>query len=92
MKIRYALALAALLPITAACKMTTAAPTPPRRRPNRLQLRRPPNRPLRPRAAKAPLRRPPKAKGPGRSRPAAAPAPTTAVLTGPAPVEGADYR
>ena len=64
MKIRYALALAALLPILAACKAddgstnTTAAP------PNRQQPRpRPPNRlPHRRRAAKAPRRLPLKAR------------------------------
>ncbi|QGM02594.1 thiol:disulfide interchange protein DsbA/DsbL [Stenotrophomonas maltophilia] len=79
MKIRYALALAALLPILAACKAddgstnTTAAPAEPAAAPATTEPATP-------------------AAGTEGAAPAAAPAPTTTALTGPAPVEGADYQ
>lgn len=92
MKIRYAaLALAALLPLLAACKAddgstNTSAPTEPAAAP----------------ASSAPAATPaagsesaaPAAEGDKTATEAAAPAPapTTAALTGPAPVEGADYQ
>ena len=93
MKIRYALALAALLPILAACKAdgstnTTAAPAEPAAAPAATTEPAAARR----RAAKAPRRLPLKAKAPAEAAPATAPAPTTAALTGPAPVEGADYQ
>ncbi|WP_414613562.1 thiol:disulfide interchange protein DsbA/DsbL [Stenotrophomonas pavanii] len=87
MKIRYALALAALLPILAACKAddgstnTTAAPAAPAAAP------------ATPEPAAAPAAGSEgAAPAAAEATPAAAPAPTTAALTGPAPVEGADYQ
>jgi protein dithiol oxidoreductase (disulfide-forming) len=93
MKIRYALALAALLPILAACKAddgstnTTAAPAEPAAAPAS-------NEPAAP-AAGAEGAAPAAAEGEkaaAEAAPATAPAPATAALTGPAPVEGTDYQ
>ncbi|PZP74549.1 MAG: thiol:disulfide interchange protein, partial [Stenotrophomonas maltophilia] len=93
MKIRYALALAALLPILAACKAddgstnTTAAPAEPATAPATTEPAAAP-------AAGSEGTAPAAAEGekaPAEAAPAAAPAPSTAALTGPAPVEGADY-
>ncbi|MGE8275434.1 MAG: thiol:disulfide interchange protein DsbA/DsbL, partial [Stenotrophomonas sp.] len=92
MKIRYALALAALLPILAACKAddgstnTTAAPAEPTAAPATTE----PAAPAAGSEGAAPAAEGDKA--PAEAAPAAAPAPTTAALTGPAPVEGADYQ
>ncbi|MBH1667058.1 thiol:disulfide interchange protein DsbA/DsbL [Stenotrophomonas maltophilia] len=92
MKIRYALALAALLPILAACKAddgtanTSAAPAEPTPTPASTA----------PAAAPAtdPAGAAPAAEGEtaAEAAPAAAPAPTTTALTGPAPVAGEDYQ
>lgn len=95
MKIRYALALAALLPILAACKAddgstnTTAAPAEPAAAPAAT------TEPAAAPAAGSEGAAPAAAEGekaPAEAAPATAPAPTTAALTGPAPVEGADYQ
>ena len=89
MKIRYALALAALLPILAACKADDAAPT------TRPRPHRPPGHRRTGRCAGHGQRRHRsgcrRRQAPAEAAPAAA-APTTAALTGPAPVEGADYQ
>ena len=93
MKIRYALALAALLPILAACKAddgstnTTAAPAEPAAAPATTEPAAP--------AAGAEGAAPAAAEGEkaaAEAAPATAPAPATAALTGPAPVEGTDYQ
>ncbi len=95
MKIRYALALAALLPILVACKAddgstnTTAAPAEPAAAPAAT------TEPAAAPAAGSEGAAPAAAEGekaPAETAPATAPAPTTAALTGPAPVEGADYQ
>jgi len=95
MKIRYALALAALLPILAACKAddgstnTTAAPAEPAAAP--AATTEPAAAPAAGSEGAAPAA-PEGEKAPAETAPATAPAPTTAALTGPAPVEGADYQ
>ena len=95
MKIRYALALAALLPILVACKAddgstnTTAAPAEPAAAPAAT------TEPAAAPAAGSEGAAPAAAEGekaPAETAPATAPAPTTAALTGPAPGEGADYQ
>ncbi|HIE5356865.1 TPA: thiol:disulfide interchange protein DsbA/DsbL [Stenotrophomonas maltophilia] len=92
MKIRYALALAALLPILAACKAddgtanTSAAPTEPTTTPASTE---PAAAPATDNAGAAPAAEGEKA---AEAAPAAAPAPTTTALTGPAPVAGEDYQ
>lgn len=88
MKTRFAaLALAALLPILAACKAddgtaNTSAPAEPAATPATTE----PAAPAAGSEAAAPV-----AEG-DKTAASAAPAPTTAALTGPAPVEGADYQ
>jgi thiol:disulfide interchange protein DsbA len=92
MKIRYALALAALLPILAACKAddgtanTSAAPAEPTTTPASTE---PAAAPATDNAGAAPAAEGEKAT---EAAPAAAPAPTTTALTGPAPVAGEDYQ
>lgn len=92
MKIRYALALAALLPILAACKAddgtanTSAAPAEPTSTPASTE---PAAAPATDNAGAAPAAEGEKA---AEAAPAAAPAPTTTALTGPAPVAGEDYQ
>ncbi|SFR85771.1 thiol:disulfide interchange protein DsbA [Stenotrophomonas maltophilia] len=92
MKIRYALALAALLPILAACKAddgtanTSAAPAEPTTTPASTE---PAAAPATDNAGAAPAAEGEKA---AEAAPAAAPAPTTTALTGPAPVAGEDYQ
>ncbi len=92
MKIRYALALAALLPILAACKAddgtanTSAAPAEPTTTPASTE---PAATPAADSAGAAPAAEGEKA---AEAAPAAAPAPTTTALTGPAPVAGEDYQ
>lgn len=92
MKIRYALALAALLPILAACKAddgtanTSAAPAEPTTAPASTE---PAAAPAADSAGAAPAAEGEKA---AEAAPAAAPAPTTTALTGPAPVAGEDYQ
>ncbi|MDT3502736.1 thiol:disulfide interchange protein DsbA/DsbL [Stenotrophomonas maltophilia] len=92
MKIRYALALAALLPILAACKAddgtanTSAAPAEPTTTPASTE---PAAAPAADSAGAAPAAEGEKA---AEAAPAAAPAPTTTALTGPAPVAGEDYQ
>ncbi|HDS1558625.1 thiol:disulfide interchange protein DsbA/DsbL [Stenotrophomonas sp. GD04145] len=92
MKIRYALALAALLPILAACKAddgtanTSAAPAEPTTAPASTE---PAAAPATDNAGAAPAAEGEKA---AEAAPAAAPAPTTTALTGPAPVAGEDYQ
>ncbi|MCO7397144.1 thiol:disulfide interchange protein DsbA/DsbL [Stenotrophomonas maltophilia] len=92
MKIRYALALAALLPILAACKAddgtanTSAAPAEPTTAPASTE---PAAAPAADSAGAAPVAEGEKA---AEAAPAAAPAPTTTALTGPAPVAGEDYQ
>ncbi|HDS1219963.1 thiol:disulfide interchange protein DsbA/DsbL [Stenotrophomonas sp. TWI143] len=92
MKIRYALALAALLPILAACKAddgtanTSAAPAEPTTTPASTD---PAAAPATDNAGAAPAAEGEKA---AEAAPAAAPAPTTTALTGPAPVAGEDYQ
>jgi len=92
MKIRYALALAALLPILAACKAddgtanTSAAPAEPTTSPASTD---PAAAPATDNAGAAPAAEGEKA---AEAAPAAAPAPTTTALTGPAPVAGEDYQ
>ncbi|MCU1022764.1 thiol:disulfide interchange protein DsbA/DsbL [Stenotrophomonas maltophilia] len=92
MKIRYALALAALLPILAACKAddgtanTSAAPAEPTTTPASTD---PAAAPATDNAGAAPAAGGEKA---AEAAPAAAPAPTTTALTGPAPVAGEDYQ
>jgi len=92
MKIRYALALAALLPILAACKAddgtanTSAAPAEPTTTPASTE---PAAAPATESAGAAPAAEGEKA---AEAAPAAAPAPTTTALTGPAPVAGEDYQ
>ncbi|WP_303636751.1 thiol:disulfide interchange protein DsbA/DsbL [Stenotrophomonas tuberculopleuritidis] len=93
MKTRFAaLALAALLPILAACKAddgtaNTTAPAAPAATPAATE---PAAAPAAGSDATAPAAEGDKA--PADAAPAAAAAPTTAALTGPAPVEGADYQ
>ncbi|AWH26575.1 thiol:disulfide interchange protein DsbA/DsbL [Stenotrophomonas sp. YAU14D1_LEIMI4_1] len=96
MKTRYAaLALAALLPILAACKAddgtaNTTAPAEPAAPPATTETPAPAAEPAAGSESAAPA-----AEGsttPADAAPAAAPAPTTTALTGPAPVEGADYQ
>lgn len=92
MKIRYALALAALLPILAACKAddgtanTSAAPAEPTTTPASND---PAAAPATDNAGAAPAAEGEKA---AEAAPAVAPAPTTTALTGPAPVAGEDYQ
>ena len=92
MKIRYALALAALLPILAACKAddgtanTSAAPAEPTTTPASTE---PAAAPATDNAGATPAAEGEKA---AEAAPAAAPAPTTTALTGPAPVAGEDYQ
>ncbi|MBH1592571.1 thiol:disulfide interchange protein DsbA/DsbL [Stenotrophomonas maltophilia] len=92
MKIRYALALAALLPLLAACKAddgtanTSAAPAEPTTTPASTD---PAAAPATDNAGAAPAAEGEKA---AEAAPAAAPAPTTTALTGPAPVAGEDYQ
>ncbi len=95
MKTRYAaLALAALLPILAACKAddgtaNTTAPAEPAA-PAATETPAPAAEPASGSESAAPA-----AEGstaPADAAPAAAPAPTTTALTGPAPVEGPDYQ
>lgn len=92
MKIRYALALAALLPILAACKAddgtanTSAAPAEPTTAPASTE---PAAAPAADSAGAAQAAEGEKA---AEAAPAAAPAPTTTALTGPAPVAGEDYQ
>mgnify|MGYP000098870866 CR=1 FL=1 len=95
MKIRYALALAALLPILAACKAddgsanTTAAPAEAATAPASSEPAAPAAEPAAGSEGAAPAAEGDQA--PAEAN-AAAPAPTSIALTGPAPVEGTDYQ